>query len=299
MKRLKRIASVALALVLVLALLPIGTQAAGSAPGKVTVTKVQYTSRTIVKVSWKKVNAAAGYQIQTAVNGGGWKTAKHTAQQSVTLPKKATSTVKLRVRAYVKAGSQKVYGAWSKTYTVKAYKSYSSKPGRVAGVAASGSKITQLTLSWKAVTNATGYQVYRANRSGGPYTRIATVKGTSFTDKTVRKQQNETKSYFYKVRAYRNTGGKTRYGAFSPVKKAGWVVTQKGGSVSEEVILYDTRQYCNGCGADITGIGSYAHMKSRTIEELMEGDCGGSTFVTTPVGREWKTTDRPEKGYWK
>ena len=54
-----------------------------------------------------------------------------------------------------------------------------------------------MTLNWTASTssNVTGYNVYRATRSGGPYTKLtsAPVAGTSYTDVTVQGGQ----TYYY------------------------------------------------------------------------------------------------------
>lgn len=57
---------------------------------------------------------------------------------------------------------------------------------------------SQVTLSWSAVTGATGYNVKRSTTAGGPYTTIATnVAGTSYLDTTV---TNGT-TYYYVVTA--------------------------------------------------------------------------------------------------
>ena len=56
-----------------------------------------------------------------------------------------------------------------------------------------------IELTWDAVADATlyGYEVLRSDSSGGSYTKIALVTGTSYTDTSV--AENET--YFYVVRA--------------------------------------------------------------------------------------------------
>src|SRR5207244_13449009 len=44
-----------------------------------------------------------------------------------------------------------------------------------------------VSLSWNRSTSAVAhYNVYRTGTSGGPYTRIASVPGTSYTDTTVK-----------------------------------------------------------------------------------------------------------------
>ncbi|MGN0277476.1 MAG: glycosyl hydrolase family 95 catalytic domain-containing protein [Hominisplanchenecus sp.] len=87
-------------------------------PGKAVLRSVKSTGKGKVKVSWKKVKGASGYEIQYAQNSkfknavtrkaGGGKT-------STTL-KKLTSKKKyyVRVRAYKNTASGKVYGAYSK-----------------------------------------------------------------------------------------------------------------------------------------------------------------------------------------
>jgi endo-1,4-beta-xylanase len=60
----------------------------------------------------------------------------------------------------------------------------------------------QVQLIWNPVTGATGYNVKRATTTGGPYTTIATVTGTSFTDTG---RTNGT-MYFYVVSAFNANG---------------------------------------------------------------------------------------------
>lgn len=55
----------------------------------------------------------------------------------------------------------------------------------------------QVSLTWSAVATATGYNVERATSSGGPYTIIASLTGTSYTDTNV---LNGT-TYYYVVSA--------------------------------------------------------------------------------------------------
>ncbi|MBW8780309.1 MAG: fibronectin type III domain-containing protein [Verrucomicrobia bacterium] len=66
--------------------------------------------------------------------------------------------------------------------------------------AASG--LAQITLSWNAVSGATGYTVQRSTVSGGPYTTVTTVTGTSFTDTGL---VNGT-PYYYVVSALNGSG---------------------------------------------------------------------------------------------
>jgi len=58
---------------------------------------------------------------------------------------------------------------------------------------------TTVTLSWNAVSGATGYYVYRSNASLR-YTKIATTSSTSYTD------YGGSKTSSYKVSAYNSYG---------------------------------------------------------------------------------------------
>lgn len=74
----------------------------------------------------------------------------------------------------------------------------------------------QVKLSWSGVSNANGYEIYRAVGKG-KYTLLKTIangSARSYTDKNV----TLGKTYSYKVRGYYADGGGTLYSDFSPKK---------------------------------------------------------------------------------
>lgn len=76
----------------------------------------------------------------------------------------------------------------------------------------------QLKFTWKKVTGASGYQIYRSTKNSSGYKLSKTITSgstTSFTDKNVKFN----KTYYYKIRAYRTVNGKKVYSAWSAVKK--------------------------------------------------------------------------------
>ena len=78
-----------------------------------------------------------------------------------------------------------------------------------------GSK--QLTVTWKTVSGATGYEVQYSTSSKFKNAKTATVsKGSS--KKTTIKKLTKGKKYYVKVRAYKTVDGKKIYGAWSEVK---------------------------------------------------------------------------------
>lgn len=76
---------------------------------------------------------------------------------------------------------------------------------------------SSITVKWKRVKSAKGYQIYRAASKNGAYKKIKTIrKGTTL--QYVNKKLKIGKKYYYKVRAYKKVGKKTRLGKFSNVK---------------------------------------------------------------------------------
>ena len=71
-----------------------------------------------------------------------------------------------------------------------------------------------ISISWKKIKKASGYEVYMKEK-GERYKKVKTTKATSYKRKNVKSD----KTYFFKVRAYKNINGKKIYGNFSTVKK--------------------------------------------------------------------------------
>ncbi|MEF2964533.1 endo-1,4-beta-xylanase [Paenibacillus sp. M1] len=82
-------------------------------------------------------------------------------------------------------------------------------------IASGGSGVVSLT--WGASTGADSYQVKRSLTSGGPYTAIATVTGTSYFDSTV---TNDT-TYYYVVSAANAAGESANSAQVSATPKEG------------------------------------------------------------------------------
>ena len=88
-------------------------------------------------------------------------------------------------------------------------------PAKVKGF--SVKKKFSVTLSWKKVTGAKGYQIYFSKKKNGKYKLLKTIKKGK-TKKYVVKKPKSGKIY-YKVRAYVNDDkGKKKYGEFSAIK---------------------------------------------------------------------------------
>lgn len=72
-------------------------------------------------------------------------------------------------------------------------------------------------ITWKKVSNCTGYEIYRSKKKSSGFTRIATVKGTAKTAYTTARVKKGA-TYYYRIRAYKKVGSQTYYGMYSGVK---------------------------------------------------------------------------------
>ena len=69
-------------------------------------------------------------------------------------------------------------------------------------------KKRNVTVSFAKVTKASGYEIYRSNKSKGKYKKVATIKAGKA--KTVKKTFKKMKkgTYYFKVRVYKTSGKK-------------------------------------------------------------------------------------------
>ena len=89
-------------------------------------------------------------------------------------------------------------------------------PGKVAISSVSRAGSGKLKITWKKVSGATGYQIYRSTQKNSGYRRIKNLssKSSSYTNSKLKNG----KRYYYKIRAYKSIDGKTYYGKFSNIK---------------------------------------------------------------------------------
>ena len=91
---------------------------------KVSKINLQNLKKRKVRITWKKVKNADGYQVYRATKKNGKDKAvstlkKGTAVSYTNKKLKKKSTYYYKVRAYKKVGKKTVYGAYSKTVSVK------------------------------------------------------------------------------------------------------------------------------------------------------------------------------------
>ncbi len=185
-------------------------------PKKTTLSSVSLTSAGKAKLKWKKTDGATGYQIYRATSETGvYKKVKNISSASTltaTLPANTGSKpYYYKVRAYKTISGTNFYGEFS---AVK-----SCAPKKPTGAKAKAQSGKQIKVTWKKVSAANGYEVYRAAKEKGKYKKVATItnkKTVSFTNKSLKKGNK----YYYKVRAYRLIKGKKVYGPYSAIVSA-------------------------------------------------------------------------------
>lgn len=99
----------------------------------------------------------------------------------------------------------------------------------VSGVSISNCTEDSISLRWNKVEHGDGYRIDRATTRDGEYDEIATIEGNSNTEYTDSKLESS-KTYYYKVRAYRISGKVTlyskKYNIFEGTTKAVYDLTK-------------------------------------------------------------------------
>jgi len=159
-----------------------------------------------LKISWGKVTGASKYRIyRSAEKNSGFKKVKTTTARSWT-----NSSLTTGKRYYYKVRA--VYGSY--TSALSSVKSNRPRPAKavITRLSRQGGNIV---VKWKKVKNADGYMIYRAASKNGKYKKLKDTKaGTVYTS-----VHPGSKTFYYKVRAYKVYKGKKITGSFSAVKK--------------------------------------------------------------------------------
>ncbi len=163
-----------------------------------------------VKVSWKPVAMAKGYNIYMSTKKtSGFKLQKTvTGINSTSVNIYSLSTGKtyyFKVKAFAIDGSSKVYSYYS---SVRSAKPTLSKPG----ISVKKTKKVK-TIKISKISGATGYYIYRSTSKTKNFKRIGKTKKLVYYDRST----SRTKIY-YKVKAYRVVKGKNVYSYYSTVK---------------------------------------------------------------------------------
>ena len=184
-------------------------------PNKVSGIKATSNSYNSIKLTWNKtVNGANGYAVYRSTSKDGKYTLRKTITSKNTIEFTDTgldtnTTYYYKVRAYRMIADKKKYGSYSEIVC--------AKPVLSKTTITVSSKSKKATIKWNKVLGASGYKVYSATSSNGTYSlkkTITSINTLSYTNTNL----VSGKTYYYKVRAYRNVNGKVVYGPYSAVK---------------------------------------------------------------------------------
>ena len=180
---------------------------------KPSISKVTSKGYKSLKITWKKVSGAAGYEVYRAASQKGTYKLVSTRNggNNVSYTNGKLKTGKkyfYKVRAFGTVNGKKLYSPYS------AVKSGKPVPATVKVTAVKNLSGNRIQLKWKKVKGANGYQIYRATKKNGKYKNIKTIKKGS-TLKFVDSGLTKNKTYYYKIRAYRTVNKTKVLGTFS------------------------------------------------------------------------------------
>lgn len=170
-----------------------------------------------IRLSWTTTEGADGYIVYRKAAGTGWTRLTKTTGSEVTFTDNTAELgVKYRytIRGYRMEGTTEVLSS-SREKGITAKVPFDP----VVGVSIAPSGSNRNTISWKAVTGATGYQISCKEGEAGKFARVAGVR-RSFSYEHKGLQSGTT--YYYRIRPFRKVtlGGKTKYvyGAWTEIQ---------------------------------------------------------------------------------
>ena len=179
-------------------------------PRKVSAFKAGKRADVSITLKWKKSASISGYQVfQYQPKSKKYKKIKTLKAKSSSLAVKKLSpctTYRFKIRAYKKSGKSTFYGAYSKVLKVQT---------KVAApkMSAVSERKSQVRVSWTKVKKATGLELsYRKGNES--FQKLSSVSKNE-TNTTYIFNCQEGAAYTFRMRAYRESGGKKDYGPYS------------------------------------------------------------------------------------
>lgn len=183
---------------------------------KVTNLKVTNTTTTTATLSWSNVANSTGYEVYLKEGNSAYEKLGNVSSAKVTINGlTSNTTVYVKVRAYRTSNGSTIYGAYSDEVKVTTQAPNTNTPiGAITNLKVTGTSNTTANLTWNALTNITGYQVY-LKTGNGAYSHI----GDANTNNVTINGLTAGTTYTVKIRAYRTTNGATTYGNYSSEAK--------------------------------------------------------------------------------
>lgn len=313
-KKLKRLTSIMIAVMLSVSTVLIPTEAASvvaqggisktissvkavSSKIETPVIRMLSTTQDSIGVIWNPVKEATGYIVYRKVNSSSWKKVKTITSNPVYVyydrDVKVGYTYTYTVKAYKKINGKNIYSSYDRK----------GKSGKLTTVTKGFCpKEGTAEINWLKTEGASGYYVYRADGTSRKYRRIKTIKGgevLSYTNSGLKDG-----IYYYKVTPYGTVNGKNIIGSSSDAKKI--VINDDSvfdmpGIKKIDCWIYDTIYAADHLvhlpdigmmGAeDITNSDtSVAHVSSMPgLLHIIPKKAGSTTITFTYGGKTWKS----------
>lgn len=165
--------------------------AATKLPGLVTNMSVAVISDSQLDLSWKAVKGVGSYEIYRSSSSSS-KEFKHIGTSTTT--SFSDTDLDADTTYYYKLSAVNGVGEGKQT---KAFLGETKVPGAVTGLRVKVISDNRLDLSWKAVSGAESYMIYRSKTTYGDFEFIGTSDTLSYSDKELRYSTK----YYYKVSA--------------------------------------------------------------------------------------------------
>lgn len=184
-------------------------------PAAVTFDNVYSNSTSRIRLLWNAVDGADGYQIWRADSSNGTYTIVKTISSGSTTAYSNTgltsgNTYYYKVRAFTKENDQMIFGVFSDISETTVM-----PESPVFTVTSSDSG--KVSLNWKQVNGARGYQIWRCNTEDGTYQIIKSITdGSTISYTNSGLIAGET--YYYKMRSYTEINGKKTFSPYSEIK---------------------------------------------------------------------------------
>lgn len=257
------------------------------------ISAVQNVSYNTLRVEWPVVAGAVGYRLyRSTEKAGEYQLLSELADGTVTSYSDSTCECGQIYAYYLEAGQQLgedvVYGEASNVAEGRTI------PDRVSLSGSSNDGNTSVTLKWKKVSGAHGYEVYKNN------TLVSVIENA---DTTIWSESNLAKDAeaSYKVRAYCIVNNETLFGSYSKVYEKEVTIEYNYGVISEELVVltqYVGRSYVFGGtsptkGWDCSGFTQYVFQKhfGVSLPRTAAEQAGLGTTVSKNSRSSWKPGD--------
>ncbi|MEH6939797.1 InlB B-repeat-containing protein [Bacillus sp. JJ664] len=167
-----------------------------------------------VKVSWNEVGEADGYEVYRSTALSGTYSNIASLKYSSTLSYTNTNLTPnknyyYKIRTYRIYNGKKVYSSFSNVvFSKPVLASITSSKVATAGY-------NKVKVTWGKVSEASGYEIYRSTSKTGTFSKITTLSGNS--NSYINGSLTTGRTYYYKIKVYRNNNGTKVYSSYSTI----------------------------------------------------------------------------------